>query len=532
MSWQPTGRDAAGRWVKRYKKRRFQSAVAPCRSDREAERAAWEGFIAFRTAVDAESAAAGEDGPPRGYRLALEFHDGVADWCATELRLLDQTGEVPDLEFLGPDGEPREPDDWRAYLEAHRENACAAAAELRRIAAKRNPRALTDEETFPFLAHLAVELPADWDAQVAAGTAVPPPLPSDPAAEDARRWLDRLLAAAEEKRRTVPAAPADRRVAPLIDRYQAGREVKPSTLSRDAERLAHFAAFAGDRDAAALDAGTLEDYRARLLEFCKAATQGGRGWSRAEARQTLNAAKSFVRWLYRTEVLDREPRNLSSCKVEAPRSEPKTEDPALLRRVVDACGDRPVGVWTLLAANVGAYGSDLGGVRLSEIDLEKGVLTRGRTKTGSPGRWRLWDETLERLIAYLEVRPEPREPAFAGLLFLDGRGGPVWRFTEGGQKVDSTRSALKRLRKRMATECAVPSLPMWRRTSATLLRSGPFADVRDVWLAHAPKNVADRSYAAAPLDRVAEACGWLGDQYGFPTDPARLESTATPPPPR
>ena len=526
MTWQPTGRDAAGRWVKRYKKRRFQSAVVPCRTDRHAERAAWDKFVAFRKTVDAEIAA-GVTELPDGYCLAIALQERIAGWCDTELRLLERTGEVPLLEHVGPDGEGRTPEDWREYLERHGQRSTAAAIDLRRKAASRNPPALPAEVAFPFSSDLSVELPADWDEQVAAGrNPTPPPRPTDAVAQDARRWMDRLTAAAEAERRSGPAAPADRRVGAQIDRYQAGREVKPSTLNRDAQRLAHFAAFAGDRDVAGIDAQTLEDYRRRLLGFCEPETDGGRGWSRAEAKQTLNAAKSFFRWLYRTEALDREPRNISFCKIEAPRTEPETADPALLRRVVEACGDAPVGLWILLAANLGAYGADLGTARLTELDLKTGTLTRGRTKTGVVGRWCLWDETWACLNASLRTRPTPREAAFGDLLFLNARGGPVWQVRAGKSKVDNTRSALERLRRKLKAELSVPSLPVWRRTSATLLRSGPFADVRGAWLAQAPNNVADRSYAAVPLERVVRACGWLGEQYGFSINPERLESAA------
>ena len=198
--------------------------------------------------------------------------------------------------------------------------------------------------------------------------------------------------------------------------------------------------------------------------------------------------------------------------------------------MIDACGDSPLGLWTLIAANVGAYGSDLGEARLTELDLETGTLTRRRTKTGGRGgpigRWSLWDETLERLKASLIDRPAPREGVPDDLIFPNARGGPIWRFEAGGFKSDNARSALKRLRKRLGDEFKIPSFPDWRRTGATLLRSGPFADVRGVWLAQAPKSAADRSYAAAPLSRAVRACGWLGEQYGFPTDPARLESAA------
>ena len=189
MTRQPIGRDAAGRWVKRYKKRRFQSAVAPCRTDRDAERAAWGAFLAFRATVDEEVAAA-DAAPFDMYRLAILFQEAIADWCATELRLFEQSGEVPLLEHIGPDGELRGPEDWRTYLEGRRRKAVAAAGKLRRDTGRGRPPALPANAAFPFLADLSVELPENWAEQVAADCdPTPPPRRTDAAALDAQ-WLE------------------------------------------------------------------------------------------------------------------------------------------------------------------------------------------------------------------------------------------------------------------------------------------------------------------------------------------------------
>ena len=211
MTWQPTGRDAAGRWVKkRYKKQRFRSAVVPCRTNHDVERNAWEDFVAFRSAVDAEIAAAGEDGPPDGYRLTIALQNGIAERCETELRLLKRTAKIPLLEQVGPDGEERTPEDRREYLGQRRRLAVEVVTELRRKARSRYPSALSATVAFPFMSVMSVELPADWDEQVAAGLLPPPPRADD--AGGARRWMDRR-----------PAAAAFVAVSPRPERPGAGR---------------------------------------------------------------------------------------------------------------------------------------------------------------------------------------------------------------------------------------------------------------------------------------------------------------------
>ena len=68
-----------------------------------------------------------------------------------------------------------------------------------------------------------------------------------------------------------------------------------------------------------------------------------------------------------------------------------------------------------------------------------------RPKTGLPRRCPLWPETVAELRAALARRPDPKDPAHAGLFFLTQRGGP-WAVDQPGGPVSAeTVKLLRRL---------------------------------------------------------------------------------------
>ena len=55
-------------------------------------------------------------------------------------------------------------------------------------------------------------------------------------------------------------------------------------------------------------------------------------------------------------------------------------------------------------------------------DLDNGIIDFPRPKTGIPRRCPLWPETVEALREALALRPEPKRPENAGLVFVTQRG--------------------------------------------------------------------------------------------------------------
>jgi integrase len=85
----------------------------------------------------------------------------------------------------------------------------------------------------------------------------------------------------------------------------------------------------------------------------------------------------------------------------------------------------PLRAMILLGINCGLGNADVGRLPQTALDLEAGWLDYARGKTGLPRRCPLWPQTVEALRAALARRPEPKNPADAGLVFIT-RFGQSW----------------------------------------------------------------------------------------------------------
>jgi integrase len=79
----------------------------------------------------------------------------------------------------------------------------------------------------------------------------------------------------------------------------------------------------------------------------------------------------------------------------------------------------------LLGINCGYGPADCGALPRRALDLDRAVLDFPRPKTGIARRCWLWPETVEALRAYLPTRPDPADPAHAGLVFITTSGNPL-----------------------------------------------------------------------------------------------------------
>jgi integrase len=77
----------------------------------------------------------------------------------------------------------------------------------------------------------------------------------------------------------------------------------------------------------------------------------------------------------------------------------------------------------LLGINCGFGNADCGNLPLSAVDLDAGMIDFPRPKTGIPRRCALWPETVAALRAALAKRPDPKDQADAGLVFITKYGG-------------------------------------------------------------------------------------------------------------
>jgi integrase len=115
-----------------------------------------------------------------------------------------------------------------------------------------------------------------------------------------------------------------------------------------------------------------------------------------------------------------------------------------VRRMIDAAGVQ-VKAMLLLGINCGFGMADCGKLPLSAVDLDAGMIDFPRPKTGIPRRCPLWPETVAALRDALASRPEPTDPADAGLVFVTARGHSWHKETGGSYAAHMVGSLLRRL---------------------------------------------------------------------------------------
>jgi integrase len=109
-------------------------------------------------------------------------------------------------------------------------------------------------------------------------------------------------------------------------------------------------------------------------------------------------------------------------KLKADRG-PKLFAPAEILQMLDVA-DQPLKAMIVLAVNAGFGNADCARLPIGAVDLDCGWVTFPRPKTGILRRCPLWPETVETLQGWLARRPEAKDKARTGLVFLTARGAP------------------------------------------------------------------------------------------------------------
>lgn len=107
-----------------------------------------------------------------------------------------------------------------------------------------------------------------------------------------------------------------------------------------------------------------------------------------------------------------------------------------LRTILDAA-PQPLKAMILLGINGGMSNMDVATLPIAAVDLERAFADFPRGKTGVPRRIPLWPETVAAIRDWLAVRPQPKSPDHAYLLFLTKHRRPwhrLGRFVEDENK--------------------------------------------------------------------------------------------------
>ena len=346
---------------------------------------------------------------------------------------------------------------------------------------------------------------------------------------DAKRevWRERLNA----KRRQA-AIPEDKSVKFHTEKFLAEKEanatLKAISISR-AETLRidllYFSDWYGQsRPITEIGSQILVDYRTRLL-----AEAAKEGLSNTWAHSRFSSLKSFVRWLWRLDVLETLPRILDSPDLRISKNTPQiitytTDEIHLLLR---QSSDRTK-LYILLMLNCGMTQKDISDLRHDEVNWERGRITRRRSKTRKHRNapevsYVLWKETFDLLIRERSRDDNP-------LVLLNENGQPLWQELRGidgkFKKMDNIRNAFQRLREKTGI---TKTLKSFKKTSASRLRdNSSFASLEQVFLSHAATSMSDKHYTKVPQNLLDEAIKWLRDDLqiatAFAGEPASSEA--------
>jgi integrase len=167
----------------------------------------------------------------------------------------------------------------------------------------------------------------------------------------------------------------------------------------------------------------------------------------------IQYVRSIFKFAYESDLLDRPIRfgpsfkkpSAKTIRLHKAKLGPKLFTTEHVRRML-ASTDAQLRGMILLGMNCGFGMADCGRLPVSSVDLESGWVDFPRVKTGIPRRCPLWPETVAALREAIAMRPEPRNPADAGLVFLTAQGRPwnkenmsspaVWKFRQLLRKVE------------------------------------------------------------------------------------------------
>jgi integrase len=152
-------------------------------------------------------------------------------------------------------------------------------------------------------------------------------------------------------------------------------------------------------------------------------------WGPVRLGNTIQRVRSVFKYAADSDLITRPVRfgpgfarpSAKTLRLHRAKQGPKLFTAEEIRRMIGA-GGQPLKAMILLGINAGFGMADCGRLPLSALDLDAGWVDFPRPKTGIPRRCPLWPETTQAVREALARRPEPKDPADAGLVFLTAQG--------------------------------------------------------------------------------------------------------------
>ena len=231
----------------------------------------------------------------------------------------------------------------------------------------------------------------------------------------------------------------------------------------------------------------------------------------ATAQGILRAVRSFVRWLYKNEVLDNWPRNLDDLHIRVDLEEivPLTRDE--VSALLAAASDRDS---TVPAAHAQLWflQQDVADLTHADVDWTQGRIIRKRSKTAKQKNvpkvnYRLWPTTFELLKRFRSDHPT--------LVLVNRNGSPL---RQRGFRVDGKTHNLDNIKKAYERVCdklklEYKPLKFFRKTGASKLEEHEtYGRYAQYYLGHAPTRLPKAAMPGRPMSNsTGRYSGWASN---------------------
>jgi integrase len=256
------------------------------------------------------------------------------------------------------------------------------------------------------------------------------------------------------------------------DALHAGRKPRPGTEGLTVKDLANT--FLNHKqtlvDAGELSPLTWADYKrvadelvnhtgkTRIVadldadDFAGLRTKMAKKWGPHRLKKSIQYVRSMFKHAYEAGLIDRPVRfgpgfkrpSMKTLRLHRAEQGLKLFTAEEVRRLLDAAGV-PLKAMILLGINCGFGNADCGNLPLTATDLERGWVDYPRPKTGIARRCPLWPETVQAIREALARRPEHKDPADAGLVFVTKYGKPWAKDVADSPVTKETRKLLDAL---------------------------------------------------------------------------------------
>ncbi len=478
----------------------------------------------------------------RGKTDRVAYAQAKADWTRLKSAIEDQDSKPHESEYMDVLREWRAVKDWSSQ-NAEEGTLVLARSKIKdletRLASQRPPPISPEDRfesrfSYPIIPLDFMDDPSgrkrdlesiDWKLACARmakdqGPIVPPPeaienSDGSPARIAKEIWRDRIASQLRQGDKVDAPVTIEGNIARFLTQKRAQvdcSELSPGRYDALNRHLAALSSFIGESNpVSAITSRSMTDFRTDLLE------RKVRGEFRgAYARDRLDTAKQFIRWLWGEETLAELPRVIEgkSFVITAEAPVIKTLTIAETVALLDADSGQ-VKLFLLLGLNAGMTQKDISDLKHDEVNWQDGVIRRKRSKTRSFEKvpevaYKLWPETFRLLRVF-------RRPNSSQVLANENGGLLVTtRLRDDGdlQKIDNISPRFSRLCLRVGIEGR--TFRSLRKTAATLLRgSEKYNGIEDLFLGHAPRTMSDKHYAGVPHELMASALDWLGQQFGL-----------------